>query len=363
MEQVQLDLARFLEQQAARWGFDYLPARSEIMRRVLHQVKLAVATDEPVTIIGEAGTGKQALAKIIHYQRHGTTGNFARLDCEILSHQVQRQQLLGRLDLPDLNSPQARGLLHADGQGTLCIGAPMRLASDLQAEAVSALDRQSTRWRIIATERAPLEDGRADGRLTESFYCFLTRLVIALPPLRERLPELRDYVQIILGNCAQKFRREALTLEPTVMELFLAYDWPGNLRELEAVLEEMTVQVKGDIITADDLPRRFHRANRRESTTTDPLPKPPPLDALLEEVEKRMLRVALEQNRGNKSKAAEFLGISRARFHRRAEQLGLVPSETPETTLSPPNSRRKTAKPVSRRSDDVKTRDSGEKGN
>lgn len=356
-------LADFQAQQATKFGFRYLPARSEIMRRVLHQVKLAMATDEPVTILGETGTGKQTLAKVIHYQRQQSPRGFVLLDCAALTPEIQRQQLLGRLDLPDLQSPLARGLLRAPGVGTLCISSPSLLAGDLQTEIVAAVEKEWTKWRIITSERIPLETARADGRLTESFYCFISRLVITLPPLRERLPELRDYVQLILEECAAKLKREALTLEPNALELFLAYDWPGNLHELQAVLEDLAIRVPGDIISAKDLPRRFHEAERNPIGVPETLRKPPPLTQVLEEVERRMLRIALEQNRGNKSKAAEFLSISRARFLRRIEQLGILGHQ--DEPAPPPKRRgikRRSAKRPLDPLEDIELTGSGEKG-
>lgn len=327
-------LARLREEQVARWGFHSLPARGAAMQRVLDQARLAIETKAPVAIIGEPGTGKHSLARTIHHQQFGGKGSFASLNCRALPPDIQRQQLLGRFDVPNARSAEAFGLLHAPGSGTLLIQHPLDLAPDLQEEIVKASADAARSWRLIVTETVPLEDGVRDGRLTETFFYQTSTMTIRLPPLRARRAELTDHCHWILERRRQGEGSRTVGIDPGAMDVLSEYEWPGNLRELETVLDAAAQRAGGALIARADLPRRLRSpsaAARAESTIPDEFdphssasgPVLPSLDELLEEVERRMFKLALARFRGNKSKAAEYLRISRPRFHRRCEQFGL----------------------------------------
>ena len=314
-------LDRLREEQTKRWGFHAVAARGEGMQRVLHQLRLAVGSAEPVTLIGESGTGKTTLARVVHHERFGATGSFVVLDCESLSFDVQRRLLFGRLDVPDPNSPEALGLLRAPGAGTLLVRHPLDLAADLQKEIVKRFSDRSAPWRLMVTTRMPLEDSRVDGRLIDSFYHLSSTLPIHLPPLRQRGMEFADTCRSIVANLPMSSGQRVHTIDPGAMELLAAYDWPGNLRELHTVLSTAASRASGGFITRSDLPRRIRRAGPGVAPETVQTNSTPSLDRLLEEVERRMLQRALTHSGGNKSQAAKSLGISRARFQRRWEQL------------------------------------------
>lgn len=295
--------------------------RSRAAERLFHQLKLARDLDAPVTLVGESGTGKETLARLLHASARNETP-FAVVDCEALPPDLQRQQLFGRLDLPDPNAPEARGWLHAQGNGTIFLRHPTRLAPSLQEEVFHAFEKKTTRWRLIASERYSLEQALLDGELTEDFYWLISRFVIPVPPLRDRKADLPTYCDGILASLDRH-------LSPEAEKVIHDYDWPGNFRELETVLRQAARTAPSSTLLPSDLPNRIRKIPSPPPPPADTIDRPPPLDSVLESVERRLLSLALARFRGNKSKAAEFLGISRARIHRRCEQLGLAsPSST-----------------------------------
>jgi DNA-binding NtrC family response regulator len=287
-------------------------------------------------LIGETGAGKLTLARIIQSQGQGQRSAFAILDCSALPPDLQREQLHGRFDRPSSGEAGSLGIFARKGPFTLIIRHPFALALELQRELESEFSAIDSGRRLIVTERQRLELGLSDGRLVESFYYFISPLQIVLPPLRDRTAELEDHCAWLLSRLAAKRQLPPPAIDPAALQLLSEYDWPGNLRELETVLANALDRITGNTLLSNDLPRRLKRRTgdsdgRPVMETATPANQlsnqPPPLDKLLEEVERRMLRLASQRFRGNKSNASADLGISRARFIRRWEQLGLDPGE------------------------------------
>lgn len=316
-------LERLRERQREQFGFESLPARSEPMLRVMHQLKLASGSDTPCALVGEAGTGKKSLAKVLHFASDRRRRNVAVVDCRILTHDHMRQELLGT-ELVSTEgkagpaSSRVGGLLHEETGGTLVLLGVARLSVDLQELLVREVGKEDPpRWRIVATERETLESCFADGRLVRGLYYLLSRFVIFVPPLRDRNAELPDHCQWVLERLRAESRCTVSTISAEALEVLGRYSWPGNLVELESVIRSSVRRASKSILAVRDLPRRFLKPEEPEATmpTASPLP---PMDTLLAEVERRMVDLALEAHRGNKSRAAASLGISRQRLLRRA---------------------------------------------
>lgn len=314
-------LQRLRIEQRSRWGFEVFPARSEAMLQILRQLRLATTTREPVAFVGEAGTGKETLARLVHHQAKGETGTLAILDCAALPPAVQREQLLGRFGTSDDQSPAAKGILHSPGVGTLIVKQVTQLSSDLQQELVRSFGREDSQWRLIVSANESLYAAMTEGRLTEEFYYLAATLVIHVPPLRERKAEFDDYCYWALGQVSQRSGLGSPSIEQRAMELLRGYDWPGNLHELQAVLDQAARRCSNFTISARDLPRRLRKPGLVFDSRPEKQPQLPALDFVLEEVERRMLSLAMERTGGNKAQAAEDLKISRARLLRRLESL------------------------------------------
>jgi len=344
-------LERLREENRARWGIESVPARSAAMQRVMDQLTLAAGSDLPVTFVGETGTGKKSLAKILHVASKRRSRNLIVLDCRALPAESQRSELIDithvTTEAEHRDDEPGGAILEETAGGTLVVVGITRLASDLQELLVRSIHSgSSSLWRIIATEREPLDKALADGRLTESLYYLLTRILIEVPPLRERSEELGELVTQTMERLRleQNARPEQNSLavvggiDPSAWEALRKYEWPGNLTELDVVLRSAIKRAAKPLISSRDLPRRLLKSEPAEWVVSSKTPIVP-LDELLESVERRMIELALRRNKGNKSKAAEELGISRPRLHRRAEQLGfsLGPLEENSTERANPD--------------------------
>jgi DNA-binding NtrC family response regulator len=307
-------LAALCERRRQEYGLDQLASHLEIFGRVREQVRLAAATEVPVLILGEAGSGKQWLARTIHQQSKMPVGSFAGLDCGALPVRALTTVLFGDGTSAERCRP-----------GTIYLREPARLPLDLQVKLAGTLREagECPAPRILAgSETDPQEDIRA-GRLNEDFFCALSTLTITLPPLRQREADLAELVERLLKRARAAGDSMVTGLTSEAWEVVRAYPWPGNLQELYGVLRSACLRATGEMIDVHHLPapvRLLVRLQREPGALPD---KPLPLDQLLEEAERRLIGLALRKAQGNRSRAAELLAIWRPRLLRRMEALGI----------------------------------------
>jgi DNA-binding NtrC family response regulator len=189
--------------------------------------------------------------------------------------------------------------------------------------------------RLIASTGRDLKEAVSEQLLRADFLALVSPLTIAIPPLRERTDDLPLLAQHFLEECNREGDRQVGGFDESVWPLFQRYQWPLNLDELLVVVREVHTQATGTLIHPNELPFRFRSA--LESQELPPPAEPPPLrlDELLTNVETRLITLALERSRNNRSKAAELLGIHRARLLRRIEQLGLGDAKATEALTGP----------------------------
>ncbi|HEY1379170.1 MAG TPA: helix-turn-helix domain-containing protein [Gemmataceae bacterium] len=280
------------------------------------QARLAAGSRCPVYLVGEPGAGKRWLARAIHHASDRRGLPFVALDCGHLPPAALR----GVITPPVID----RG---PDEIGTLYLHEPAALPREMQAELAERLaDDAEPGPRVIAGS-AEADDPKRPvflGQMLPELYDALGVLVVPLPPLRARKDELPRLVDALLARAAPVFGRPVAGLTAEAWECVRAYPWPGNLRELYATLLRAGQRTTADRIGAADLSLAVQQA---KAAADAPAPKPadelPPLDRVLEEVERRMIRLALERAGGNQSKAAELLGVWRPRLIRRIKALGL----------------------------------------
>jgi DNA-binding NtrC family response regulator len=319
---------------AEQFRLDLLNDNLPALRRVAEQVRLACSPScgGGVFIVGEAGTGKHWLARAIHQHGPSRDRAFAALDCAHLPPVVLADLLFG-----------AGGLWRRPGIGAIYLKEPSRLSHDLQVrlrdeiEEMAPPDRtDSPRPRFIAGSRANPRDEVIAGRLLDSLHAVLTTLVIELSPLRERLADLPSLVERQLArlNTSRSGATAPTALTPAAWELIREHRWPGNLRELHDVLASSHARAAGAHIDSADLPAYLRQAVSLERTPAAAPDRPMPLDKLLEQAERRLIEVALQRARGNKSRAAELLAVWRPRLVRRMEALGIP--QNPKSEISNP---------------------------
>lgn len=288
--------------------------QTPVMQRVREQMRIAVQAGARVLLVGPAGTGKEQVARSIHHARDLADGPLLPLDCCLL-------------DAEQLESTIAAFARHvaafeAARSGTLLLLNVDQLSSQAQATLLAVLSPREIGLRVLATSSVGLEELCAAGQfLTELAYA-LSTLVIELPPLDRRREDIPLLAQMFVERHNAEGGRQLSGLSSEALDVLSACDWPGNVDELAAAVERACRAARGPWVAVDDLPEDVRLAPQAAARQPRPV-ESIELDGYLARVETELFRRALRQAKGNKTKAAQLLGLNRARFHRRLQQLGL----------------------------------------
>jgi DNA-binding NtrC family response regulator len=277
------------------------------MRRVVEQARLASRTNVPALIHGEAGSGKEWLARAIHHAGPSAESPFIALDCRHLTAAALTGIFFG-----------STGIALRPGS-TLYLAESSFVPRELQArlnDDYLVADGHGNSPRILAGCSADPASEILAGRLLEEFHCSLSPLTIVLPPLRQRLGDLTFLAYRMLERANAGRDVPVTGLSDEAWELLRGYSWPGNLNELYALLATACRRAKRNLLEAADFPWYLRAA---AAATEGPLP----LDSVLEQAERRLIQWAIATAKGNKSKSADLLQISRPRLLRRMEALGI----------------------------------------
>jgi DNA-binding NtrC family response regulator len=307
---------------------DGLVGTSAGMLSVYKQIALACASDAPVLVTGETGTGKELVARAIH--RHGSRSArpFVPVNCGSLPEGLLESELFGHVRGAFTGAvADKKGLVEQASGGTLFLDEVGEMSAALQVRLLRALEQGEVRpvgatrilkvdTRAIAATHRDLERAVADGSFRQDLFYRLNVFAVRVPPLRERREDVPLLVAHFLGGFAARGRPTA-SLTPAAVAVLSAQAWPGNVRELENALERLVVEARGRTIDVADLPAAFREARAPlEAGLFSGLPS-------LEEIEKRYLRHVLAEVKGNRSRAAEVLGIDRRTLYRMAERFSI----------------------------------------
>jgi transcriptional regulator with AAA-type ATPase domain len=310
-------LVALRERVADRYGTDLLPETTPALRRLAEQVRLAARTAAPVWLVGEPGAGKRTLARLIHLLGPNRERPLAALDCA-------RLPVAAVADVLFSGGPGAPAAVY--------LNEPGRLPRDVQArlcELVAAPDGGAPRV-LAGCAADPAEEVRS-GRLLDELYASLAVLTLHVPPLRERAADLPLLVRRLLERWGEDEGPRVTGLTAEAWEALRGHAWPGNLRELFAVLAAARRRAKNGRIDAADLPASLRLTKRLGETPGRAPERPLPLDRLLEQAEKRLIELALRRTGGHKARAAEALAIWRTRLTRRMKALGIAGAEDEPT--------------------------------
>jgi len=299
---------------------------SQLMKDVLETVSRVAASDATVMIYGESGTGKELIARAVHEQSNRSRNPFIQLSCAALPETLLESELFGyekgaftgandsrpgRFELADT------GTLFLDEIGDISLTVQVKLLRVLEQMNFERLGSSKTinvDVRLIGATNRDLPERIKEGEFREDLYYRLNVIPIFLPPLRERRDDIRLLAQHFLNRHAPNKKLSAESLR-----LLENYYWPGNVRELQNMIERSTILCRGDVIEADDLPAEV----RRGAPLSEETIQLPAEGVALEEVERKLISQALERTGGNRTKAAELLGISRHTLLYRIEKYGL----------------------------------------
>jgi DNA-binding NtrC family response regulator len=290
-----------------------LIGRSESMSRVVHLIQKAAPVDSTVLITGETGVGKEVVAHLIHRLSHRSDKRFVTVDCgslveslfesEIFGHAKGAftgaiENTIGKIELAD------GGTLFLDEIGNISINMQAKLLRVVQEREISRVGstaRKKINVRIISATNRDLYREVREGNFREDLFYRLKVIHISVPPLRERLEDIPALVDYYFNKLAAEKGRPAMALSDEAMRYLKRCDWPGNVRELINALESALVTCEGKTVGLKDLPLE----------ASAPMESDAPYLGSLARLERNEILNALDQFRGNKTKAAEYLGINR----------------------------------------------------
>ncbi|MCC9605149.1 sigma 54-interacting transcriptional regulator [Blastopirellula sp. JC732] len=294
-----------------RFSTSRLVGESAAIRRVRRQIALSSTSRLPVVIFGPVGSGREHTARTVCYARHGEgSGPVISIRSELMDAEMIQstvRSFVRRCEEADDASNASLILLDAD-----------QLPGDAQSELFHLLRLIDMDLRIVSTARHSLLERAEHGKFREDLAYQLSTIEISLPPLCDRPEDIPLLSQALIEQLNLEGARQLRGLTEAAADALLDYDWPGNIDELAAVIAEAAAATSSVWIDADQLPKKIRHALEAKRFAAKPA-EPIELDAFLAQVEEELIRRALEQTKGNKSKAAELLGVSRARLHRRLE--------------------------------------------
>ncbi len=312
-----------------KYGFENIIGQSPALLRVLEIAARAARSDSTVLIRGETGTGKELLAKAVHRNSRRKDGPFVTINSGAIPADLIESELFGHVKGSFTGAIAHKtgkvetadgGTLFLDEIGELPLPLQVKLLRLIQQgeiEKVGAGTASTVDVRIIAATHRNLQAMIEDGSFREDLYYRLAVIPLELPPLRERAEDIPDLVQHLFIKAKRKHGREDLKLPASLIPLFGSYRWPGNIRELENVIERAAVLTTGDTISVEDLPD----ALRRATPVADALQLELPPDGIsLEAVEKELILRALKKFDWNQTQAARYLDISRRTLIYRMEK-------------------------------------------
>ena len=312
-----------------RYRFENIIGASEKIREVLNMAGRVASSNASVLITGESGTGKELLAKGIHYNSSRAEGPFVAVNCAAIPENLIESELFGHMKGAFTGAIRDKeGKFELAGGGTLFLDEIGELRIDLQAKILRALqERQVDRVggshpisvdvRVIAATNKDIERAVKEGSIREDLFYRLSVIMLHMPPLRER----RDDIPLLVSHFLKKFNAGTDTrIDAEVFSAIKAYGWPGNVRELENVIEHASVLRRGDVIFLADLPDKL---KREKASVENIILNLPDEGISLEDLEKSLIIKALEKHKGNQTRAAEYLGITRPTLIYRMEKYGI----------------------------------------
>ena len=317
----------FAQEFRERYGFDNIIGRSEAIRNLLSRVVRIAPTDVTVLITGESGTGKELIARAVHANSDRADKPFIPVNCAAITETLLESELFGHARGAFTGATTARkGLLEEADGGTFFFDEIAETTMAFQAKLLRTIQEGEVRRvgdnraikvniRAIAATNIDLAEAVEEKRFREDLYYRLNVARFKLPPLRERREDVPLLADFFLAKYNQKIGRRTQFAEG-VIERVMAYPFPGNVRELENMVEQAVALASGGVISLDDiLPEGAVVAEPAPSRT---------LAGIVDQAERKALQDALHASSGNREKAAEALGISATTLWRKMTRLGVT---------------------------------------
>jgi len=314
------------------YGLENVVARSPKMQALLDQVARVAETDATICLSGETGTGKEVIARVIHCNSRRARGPFIGVNCSAIPEGLFESELFGHVKGAFTGAQHAkRGLVQSAQGGTLFLDEIAEMPLTLQVKLLRAIQEREVLEvgaerpskvdvRFITSTNKDLSAAVRAGTFREDLFYRIQVFPITMPPLRERRDDIPFLAQHFLQQSARRMQKEIRGFLPEAMQKLMLHSWPGNIRELENVVEKAVVLSSQDMITPDLLP----------SVTQEPIGQVKPLTAARDEFEQNYLKAVLQLTGGNISRAAQIAGRYRADFYKLLKKHGLHPGDAKE---------------------------------
>ncbi len=296
-----------------------LLSKNPKMKNLFELIEKVAATNSTVLILGETGSGKELVARSIHTKSERRDQPFIAINCAALSETLLESELFGHERGAFTGAfSRKHGLFEVADRGTVFLDEIVEMSPMVQTKLLRVLETRSFRRvggtdsvkvdvRLLVASQEDLRDAVVAGTFRNDLYYRLCTITLNIPPLRDRKGDIPDLVDHFLDKLAKAHDKPRATISEDVLNIFSGYDWPGNVRELENVVERAFVLSANGLITPEDLPAKFRAMERVR--TVDGLPS-------LEEIKRRHVLSVLKTVEGNKTRAAQILGVDRKTLYR-----------------------------------------------
>jgi len=313
---------------------DFLIGEAPATKDLYRQIEIVAPTNYSIILYGESGTGKEVIAKTIHQLSSRKDKPFVAMDCGTLSKELAGSELFGHVKGAFTGAlADKEGHFELANGGTLFLDEVGNLSIDIQAALLRVIQERKFKRvggnkemdvdvRIIVASNENLQDAYQKGKFREDLYHRFNEFSINLPPLRNRRPDIPPFAEFFLQKTNDELEKNVAGFEPQVIEMFMNYTWPGNLREFRNVVRRAVLLTQGDLISEKTLPWEITNvnpltatpepaANKEQATTTITLKKDIGLKGAASKAEYETIMNVLKEVKFNKKKAAEVLNIDR----------------------------------------------------
>jgi len=328
LENIQLrqEIRRLRGDLARSYGIGTIIAADPKMKAVLRKLEQFVDTNATVVITGESGTGKDLLARALHFESRRRDAPFVPVNCAALPDNLIESELFGYARGAFTDARQSKlGLFQAARGGTLFLDEISEMPYALQAKLLRVIEDKKVRplgateetpidVRIVAATNTNLDKAIADGKFRADLFYRLATFTLSVPPLRERRDDIPLLIKHFLVRASAEAGKPIPIIEPEAMDFFMSYRWPGNVRELQSAIQSGVILSRQSRLTVADLPASMTGA---AAPTSNLLEDAVARKFTLERVEQQYARMILESVGGNKTEAAAILKIDRKTLYRK----------------------------------------------
>lgn len=332
LRQTNVELKRRLDE---RFGFEGVVGDSPQMHEVIERLKRIAPTNASVLIQGETGTGKELVAQAIHHNSPRKHKAFVALNCAALSENILESELFGHVKGAFTDASNDRvgkfeyahgGTLFLDEVGDMPLATQIKLLRVLESNEITRVgsnDPIKVNVRILSATNRNLEDSIEAGTFRRDLYHRLKVVTVRLPTLRERSQDIPILIDHFIRLFAKKHGKQIRGVSPAARRKLLAYDWPGNVRQLRNFVESMVVVDYDGLLDLDDLPEELAEPSAPTAADTSAVSLAAVVGKPLTELERLFIAETLRATGGNREEAANMLGIGERTLYRKIKEYGL----------------------------------------